>query len=1113
MSSADSDFDGSLVETRQEPLGRWLSEIPVRSLLASYEVSTQELGRGGFGTVVVGRKRHLPQAVAIKRIHADLKFSASDQRRFVREVQLLAPLQHPNIVRVEDWGRDDAGLYLVMELIDGPNLATLVNQCGGPLSLTQLLDFTAQICRALQWAHQHGIVHRDLKPANLLLDRFGVIKLGDFGLARVDPNVREGLTSSGAVQAFTYAYASPEQLRGDSVVDGRSDLFSLGATLYHLATGRADTSRTFDLDALPASLAPLQPLLSGLLRPNLARRLPDVAAVLQVLDEISACVGAERSPAVLPVPLVVSNSAAPAAGVVLSERIQGSCWKCACVNSVERKFCADCGTALREPCLSGGCRTLIGVWEVFCPECGAEQPVLRQSLQQQTTQLCQAVQRQLAEQRFDFAGATLLTVQELLSTVRLQQLQPGISQLSAAIGKVEQSVRSVVLTAEQLGGEFRYSEALQSLAAIPQPLWPAAAVDWHSRQCELEQLSEQLPSLMQRGDAARLSETLDRLEHLQPGRWSREASMQQCVAVVVQRAIELLASDNLEAALQCLEEVPSPDRTVGCREQLAYLQQRVANLQQQAERLAGGGNYQQALDLVADLGKSRRPRGWTSWQAALRRVQKLREQLAEPALQIRWDDLMSWVGDLQKLQPKEAVQQRYVGHWLQEHESAAVALEHSGRWDEVVTLLLGVPEDERTPLMLELLEQIEKRVFEVCAAAAKLAAEGNYANAVRQLQQLPPGLRTPVLAEYKTKAEQLQKLPGQLDEAIKSEQLSLAVQCLETLESLQPGRWRQDVRPMLLLERLLLRCDQLLQLGSLGPAANLLQGIPASSRSKRYHVLQKKLQEQQQQAEQALRQPDFPFSATAAGTAQSSWAKYLGRSEEWTNKLGMKFRIIPAGCFLMGSPDRQGNDNERPQHKVTIAKSFGLGVYTVTQRQWLKLMGDKPWKGQSLKVGLEIAATCVSWDEAVSFCRNLSDAEGVRYRLPTEAEWEWSCRAGTTTAYSFGDDVEKLNTYAWFHGEREGSYPHAVGQKLANAFGLCDMHGNVWEWCQDWYDECYYEISNEKDPAGSSAGSSRVLRGGSWRSDSATLRSAHRINCTPGSRYDDFGFRVVCELE
>ncbi|MFN9825789.1 MAG: serine/threonine-protein kinase, partial [Planctomyces sp.] len=364
MSSADSDFDGSLVETRQEPLGRWLSEIPVRSLLASYEVSTQELGRGGFGTVVVGRKRHLPQAVAIKRIHADLKFSASDQRRFVREVQLLAPLQHPNIVRVEDWGRDDAGLYLVMELIDGPNLATLVNQCGGPLSLTQLLDFTAQICRALQWAHQHGIVHRDLKPANLLLDRFGVIKLGDFGLARVDPNVREGLTSSGAVQAFTYAYASPEQLRGDSVVDGRSDLFSLGATLYHLATGRADTSRTFDLDALPASLAPLQPLLSGLLRPNLARRLPDVAAVLQVLDEVTRAASPSGADAV----------AAVATASQISEVVaDGSCWKCQRVNGLSQKFCSGCGSGLYEACLATACQAQIRVWDAFCAECGADQ--------------------------------------------------------------------------------------------------------------------------------------------------------------------------------------------------------------------------------------------------------------------------------------------------------------------------------------------------------------------------------------------------------------------------------------------------------------------------------------------------------------------------------------------------------------------------------------------------------------------------------------------------------------------------------------------------------------------------------------------------------------------
>ncbi|MFM7834495.1 MAG: protein kinase domain-containing protein, partial [Planctomycetaceae bacterium] len=157
-------------------------------------------------------------------------------------------------------------------------------------------------------------MHRDLKPANLLLqERFQIIKLADFVLARVDPNIREGLSSSGGTAAFTFAYASPEQLRGDASVDGRSDLFSLGATLFHLATGRADTSRTFDLDEVPSSLTVLQPLLAGLLRASLTRRLPDVAAVLEMLGEITV---AGASAAAVP-PVAAGGQAA---AVVQSDR-------------------------------------------------------------------------------------------------------------------------------------------------------------------------------------------------------------------------------------------------------------------------------------------------------------------------------------------------------------------------------------------------------------------------------------------------------------------------------------------------------------------------------------------------------------------------------------------------------------------------------------------------------------------------------------------------------------------------------------------------------------------------------------------------------------------------
>ncbi|MFN9221884.1 MAG: SUMF1/EgtB/PvdO family nonheme iron enzyme, partial [Planctomyces sp.] len=566
---------------------------------------------------------------------------------------------------------------------------------------------------------------------------------------------------------------------------------------------------------------------------------------------------------------------------------------------------------------------------------------------------------------------------------------------------------------------------------------PASAADWRRSQRELEQLQQGLPQLVQRGDLQRVREVHERLDELQPGRWPADVAMQQCVDVLVQRSIALQTGGDVEAALQCLEAVPTSERTAGCREQLVQLQP--------------NGSFQ-----------------------------------------------------------------RYVGQWLQDYQSAAEDLDQAGRWDEVVTLLTGIPEDERTPVMVDLLRKIEQRVTEVSVAAAALAAGGDYAAAVTRLQQLPQGLRPTVLGEYRSRSERVQQLQVQLDAALQSEQLSSVVQCLGTLEGLQPGRWRRDARPEQLRDRLLTRCEQLLQQGTLEAAAALLQGIPASLHAERYNGLQAKLQ-QQRQAERSLRELSAPFSAAAARDAQAAWAKHLGRAEEWTNTLGMKFRVIPAGTFLMGSPDRQGSGNEHPQHRVTISTPFGLGVHTVTQGQWQKLMGNTPWKGLTyVQEGSDIAATWVSWDDAVSFCRNLSDSEGVRYRLPTEAVWEWGCLAGTTTAYSFGDDPQQLGKYAWYNhnawykGEK---YAHAKGQKATNPFGLHDMHGNVWEWCQDWYDDGYYAKSAAADPAGPSSGSSRVLRGGSWSYFSPYLRSAYRSPNSPDFRSSSIGFRVVCELE
>ena len=238
-----------------------------------------------------------------------------------------------------------------------------------------------------------------------------------------------------------------------------------------------------------------------------------------------------------------------------------------------------------------------------------------------------------------------------------------------------------------------------------------------------------------------------------------------------------------------------------------------------------------------------------------------------------------------------------------------------------------------------------------------------------------------------------------------------------------------------------------------------------------------------------------------------------------TNSIGMELIEIPAGKFTMGSPegekDRQKNE---AQVVVTLTKSFGLGKYEVTQGQWKSVMGTEPWLNQGgVQIGEDNPATYVNWDDATEFCKTLTATErksgklkaNEEYRLPTEAQWEYACRAGTETAFSFGDDESKLGEYGWFGGNAGDAgeeYAHKVGLKKPNPWGLHDMHGNVLEVCSDWYGE---KLSSGVDPVGPNAGSGRVLRGGSWYGVASDRRSASRVYINPAFRFDCLGFRIV----
>jgi formylglycine-generating enzyme required for sulfatase activity len=292
------------------------------------------------------------------------------------------------------------------------------------------------------------------------------------------------------------------------------------------------------------------------------------------------------------------------------------------------------------------------------------------------------------------------------------------------------------------------------------------------------------------------------------------------------------------------------------------------------------------------------------------------------------------------------------------------------------------------------------------------------------------------------------------------------------------------------------------------------------------------------------------FCGLSAGCAGQVLA---AGKEIFTNSIGMKFVTIPAGGFFMGSckaippdeesyrkqkfmgssalfakvtacpsgaiPDNDAYDDETPQHRVHISKNFMMGVYEVTLGQFKQfiaaagrtdLLTDEFMKYNNN--GDNAAVVQVSWNHAQDFIRWLNRKEGKNYRLPTEAEWEYAARAGSTAVYSFGDNKAELGQYAWY-GANSGGHVHQVGQLRPNGFGLYDMYGNVWEWCSDWSSDNYCPIGPVTDPQGPSSGTYRVGRGGGWGGNPGHLRSANRNYDSPDVASYYLGFRLLLPVQ
>jgi len=225
------------------------------------------------------------------------------------------------------------------------------------------------------------------------------------------------------------------------------------------------------------------------------------------------------------------------------------------------------------------------------------------------------------------------------------------------------------------------------------------------------------------------------------------------------------------------------------------------------------------------------------------------------------------------------------------------------------------------------------------------------------------------------------------------------------------------------------------------------------------------------------------------------------------NGIGMELVLIPAGAFRMGGDKKreQAEDHENPRHRVNISQAFYMGKYAVTQMQWSEIMNNNPSRFIDDRRPVEQ----VSWPEVQVFVQALNTREKTNaYRLPTEAEWEYAARAGSESAYTFGSEANVLDQYAWYR-KNSGGQTHPVGQLRPNAWGLYDMHGNVHEWCHDWFDRSYYSQSPSSDPLGPSTGLAKALRGGDWGSEDWYCRCASRSLSSQDRRSDRLGFRLV----